>query len=118
MFHEVIFTLSFSDFTVYVSRLFTLELSVNDESFFFEKEERSSETVVDNEGFKNILKFLNITGGYDSCKIGEFVWFIENVGGEMADRKVGDLVSEEGIELRDFLTISDMKAQMYWTSLQ
>ena len=41
---------------------------------------------------------------------------IENVGGKMVDRKVGDLVSEEGVELRDFLKISDMKVQMYWTS--
>ena len=78
-------------------------------SSFFRKE-RSSETVVDNE------RFMNFTGGYGSCKIGEFVWSIENVGGKMVDRKVGDLVSEEGVELRDFLTISDMKAQMYWTS--
>ena len=77
-------------------------------SSFFRKEERSSETVVDNEGFKNILKFLNLTGGYGSCKIGEFVCFIENVGGNLADhRKVSDLVSEEGIELRDYLMISD-----------
>ena len=68
---------------------------------FFEKEERSSETVVDNEGFKNILKFLNFTSGYSSCKIGEFVWFIENVGCDLVERKVGDLVSEEGFESRD-----------------
>ena len=80
-------------------------------SSFFRKEERSSETVVDNK------KFKNFTSEYDSCKIGESVWFIENVGGEMADRKVGDLVSEEGVELRDSLTISEMKAQMYWLSL-
>ena len=65
---------------------------------------------------KNILKSLNLTGGYDRCKMGEFVWFIKNVGNKMADRKVSELVSEEGVELRDFLTISDMKAQMYWTS--
>ena len=69
------------------------------------------ETVVDNERFKNF------TSGYNSCKIGESVWFIENVGGgNLSDRKVGDLVSEEGVELRDFLKISDMKVQMYWLS--
>ena len=61
---------------------------------------------------------MNFTSGYGGCKIGEFVWFIEDVGGKTADRKVSDLVSEEGVELRNFLTISDMKAQMYWMSFQ
>ena len=70
-------------------------------SVLFQHEENFSETVVDNEGFKYILKFLNFTGGYGSCKIGEFVWFIENVGCNLVDRKVGDLVSEEGVTLRD-----------------
>ena len=76
-----------------------MELSVDE--FFFQHEESFPETVVDNDGFENILKFLNFTGGYGSCKIGEFVWFIENVGCNLVDVKVGDLVSEEGVKLRD-----------------
>ena len=87
--------LSFGDFTVYVSGKFTLELSVDE--LFFQDEESFAKTVVDNEGFKNVLQFMNFTGGYSSCKIGEFVRFIEN----LVDRKIGDLVTEERVELRN-----------------
>ena len=82
-----------------------MELSVDE--FFFQDEESFSETFIDNEGFKNILKFLNFTGGYGSCKIGEFVWFIKNVGCNLVDKKVGDLASEEGVKLRDIFEYRD-----------
>jgi hypothetical protein len=76
-----------------------LELSVDE--FFFQDKEGFAETVVNNERFKNVLEFLNFAGGYGSCKVGEFVWFIENVGSNLVDRKVGDLVAEKGVKLCD-----------------
>ena len=81
-----------------------MELSVDE--FFFQDEESFSETFIDNEGFKNILKFMNFTSRYGSCKIGGFVWFIENIGCNLVDRKVNDLVSEEGVKLRDIFEYS------------
>ena len=98
----------------------SLLLELRADEFFFQNEESFSETVIDNEGFENILKFLNFTGGYGSCKIGKFVWFIKNVGGNLVDRKIGDLVTKEGLSCAISLnmdTISDMKVWIYWSSL-
>jgi hypothetical protein len=99
LFHEVIFALSFGDFAVHVSRQLALELSVD--QLFFQDEKSFAKTVVDNEGFKHILELLNFTCGHGSCKIGQFVWFVEHVGGNLVDGKVGDLVTEERVKLRN-----------------
>ena len=74
-----------------------MELSIDE--FFLQDEESFAKTVVDSEGFENfrVLDFLDFTGGYGSCKVGGLVWFIENVGCNLVDREVGDLVSEEGV---------------------
>ena len=98
----------------------SLLLELRADEFFFQDEESFAETVDDDEGFKNVLQFLNFTGGYGSCKIGKFVWFIKNVGGNLVDRKIGDLVTKEGLSCAISLnmdTISDMKVWIYWSSL-
>jgi hypothetical protein len=59
--------------------------------------------------------------GYGSCKIGEFVRFIENIGGNLVDRKkADDLVAEEGVELRNIFGQGydfGHEVRMYWSSL-
>ena len=47
------------------------------------------------------MKFLNFTSRYSSCEIGEFVRFVKDIGGDLVDRKVGDLDAEERVELCD-----------------
>jgi len=50
---------------------------------------------------------LNFTGGYSGCKVGEFVRFIKNVGGNLVDRKIGNLIAEEVVELCDIFEHGD-----------
>ena len=66
-------------------------------SSLFSKRGSFWETVVGNE------RFMNFTGGYDTANSAS----LSNSSKTSDHRKVGDLVSEEGIELRDYLMISD-----------
>ena len=50
-------------------------------SFFFQDEESFAESAIDDAE----LEVLNFADGYGGCKIGEFVRFIKNVGGNLVE---------------------------------
>ena len=77
------------------------------DEFFLEDQKRFAETVIDDETFKDILEFLDLACGDCSGKICKFVGFVKDIGGNLIDGKVGDLVAEEWIELGNVLEDGD-----------
>jgi hypothetical protein len=60
-------------------------------------EERFPETVA------HVLKCSNLTGGDRHCEIRKFVRFVKDIGCNLVDGEVGDLVAEERVQLRNIL---------------
>ena len=97
--HQIVFPLPLRNLRIHVPRQFGLKLSID--QFLFEDKEGFTEAIIDNERFEYVLELLNFSGGDGSCKVREFVWFVEYVRGDLVDGKVGYLVAEEGVELGD-----------------
>ena len=92
LFHQIIFALALCNFTVHVTSEFTLKLCIDE--FFLEDQKRFAKAVIDDETFKDILEFLHLACRDGRSEIGEFVGFVKDVGGDLIDGKVGDLVAE------------------------
>jgi hypothetical protein len=94
--HSLVLALTPHNLAIDVSWEFALEL-------FLQNEEHLPETVIYDETLEHVLKFSDLTGGDRSCEIRKFVRFVKDIGCNLVDREVGDLVAEERVQLRNIL---------------
>ena len=99
--HEVILALALRDLAIYVARKLGLQLGID--QLFFENEKCFTEAIFDDEGLQDVLKFTHFTCRDCSSKVCELVGFVKDIGRNLVDGKVGDLIAEERIQLGDVL---------------
>jgi hypothetical protein len=105
LFHEVVFTLTLRDLAVYIARELGLELGID--QLFLKNEKSFPEAVFDDEGFQYVLELTNFTSGDGSSEVCKLVGLVEDIRRDLVDGEVGDLISEERIELSDVLENRD-----------
>lgn len=75
--HQVIFSLSFLYFGVYVAGDLKLQLGIDE--LLFEKHEGALEAIFDRCRGKNSLQVGYVRGGYYSCEIGQLVGLVKDL---------------------------------------
>lgn len=103
--HEVVFSLTFCDLAVYIARELGLELGID--QLFLEDEKSFPEAIFDDKGLQYVLELANFTSGDGGSKVCKLVGFVEDIGRNLVDGEVGDLITEERIELSDVLEDRD-----------
>ena len=97
--------MALGDLAVDVAREFALELGVDE--LLLEDEQGLAQPVVDHETLQDVLQLADFARRYGRGEIGQFVRLVKDVGCDLVDGEVGDLIAEERVELGDVLEDGD-----------
>lgn len=103
--HEVVLTLTLRYLAIYIARELGLQLRVD--QLFLENEKRFSEAVFDDEGLQHVLELTHLAGRDSSSEVCELVGLVKDIGRDLVDGEIGNLITEERIKLSDVLEDRD-----------